>query len=120
MFLNSIVTFCCIVIVFLLGCSDKGDCGNNILKEIRNGNNSYKLVVFERDCGATTETSKQISILKSSESLTNHVGNVFVSDWMQLEAFWLDDSTAVIKMPKNRTEIFKKDTSSGRIRVKYE
>jgi hypothetical protein len=39
-----------------------------------------RLVVFQRDCGATTGFSTHASLLKSGETVPNEVGNVFIGD----------------------------------------
>ena len=61
----------------LAGCSDL--CGNKIVREKLSPDLNLKAVVFERDCGATTGFSTQVSILEASEDLTGG-GNAFVSD----------------------------------------
>ena len=53
-------------------------CANNIDKIYFSPNKSLKAVVFQRDCGATTGFSTQISILNSKEELPNSKGNVFI------------------------------------------
>ncbi len=55
-----------------------GMCGNQIYKEYLSPNKSLKAVVFQRDCGATTSFSTQISILNSDEKLDNESGNIFI------------------------------------------
>ncbi|HEX5605144.1 MAG TPA: hypothetical protein VFY96_01440 [Candidatus Binatia bacterium] len=39
-----------------------------------------KVVVFQRDCGATTDFSTQASLLATNEKLENEGGNVFSAD----------------------------------------
>jgi len=53
-------------------------CGNEIHKEYLSPNGSLKAVVFQRDCGATTGYSSQISILDANEKLGNEAGNIFI------------------------------------------
>lgn len=72
--------------VFLLlslgGCSVllSGMCGNNIIQEIPSPDGRFKAVIFERNCGATTGFSTQVSILPSQHILGGESGNVFVVD----------------------------------------
>jgi hypothetical protein len=54
-------------------------CGNDLVKDVRSPNGKTKAVLFERDCGATTSASTQVSLLPSNESLPNEIGNVFVA-----------------------------------------
>lgn len=55
-------------------------CGNDFIEAVPSPDGSKKIVVFQRDCGATTGFSTQASILSSNEALSNTSGNVFSSD----------------------------------------
>jgi hypothetical protein len=55
-------------------------CGNEILAELPAPDNRHRAVVFQRDCGATTGFSTQVSVLRGSRSLPNDGGNVFIAD----------------------------------------
>jgi hypothetical protein len=55
-------------------------CGNDIYQEIYSPNRQYKVVVFQRDCGATTGFSTQVSILGATQELSNVSGNILVVD----------------------------------------
>ena len=55
-------------------------CGNLHLLEVPSSSGDWKAVVFERDCGATTGFSTQVSVIKAGASLSNEGGNVFVAD----------------------------------------
>jgi len=55
-------------------------CGNQVLAEHPSPNNKLKVVTFQRDCGATTDFSTQVSILPSANALKNESGNIFVAD----------------------------------------
>jgi Family of unknown function (DUF5412) len=55
-------------------------CGNQILSESSSPDQTYRVVVFQRDCGATTGFSTQVSVLKAMETLPNESGNLFVAD----------------------------------------
>lgn len=43
-------------------------CANRVAVEAKSPDNRYKAVIFERDCGATTDFSTQVSILLPSQS----------------------------------------------------
>ncbi|HEX8473905.1 MAG TPA: hypothetical protein VF666_07715 [Pyrinomonadaceae bacterium] len=80
-------TFLLFALVILLlplvsvACLDLSDgCGNELLGEAQAPGGKWKAVVFQRDCGATTSYSTQISILRIDEWLVNEGGNVFVVD----------------------------------------
>jgi hypothetical protein len=55
-------------------------CGNDIYQEVYSSDRQYKVVVFERDCGATTGFSTQLSILEAQQELSNVPGNIFDID----------------------------------------
>lgn len=64
-----------------VGCIDLSEgCANEVIKEILSPNKNYKAVIFQRDCGSTTNYSTQISILEANEALSNKKGNIFVCD----------------------------------------
>lgn len=55
-------------------------CGNEILAEYPSPDEKHRVVVFQRDCGATTGFSTQASILGMEETFENEEGNVFIAD----------------------------------------
>jgi Family of unknown function (DUF5412) len=57
-----------------------GMCGNQLLSEVSSPDHVYRVVVFQRDCGATTGFSTQVSVLKAKETLPNESGTLFVAD----------------------------------------
>jgi hypothetical protein len=56
-----------------------GGCGNDLLKTISSPSGGRKLVIFQRDCGATTGFSTQASLLPARDRLRGS-GNVFIAD----------------------------------------
>jgi hypothetical protein len=64
-------------VVFLSGCSDP--CGNTVAKQISAPDGLHIATLFQRDCGATTGFSSQISILNAGEKLSGR-GNTFVAE----------------------------------------
>jgi hypothetical protein len=73
-----LITLIIIVVVGLFKYVADGMCKNEIYKEYLSPDKSLKAVVFQRDCGATTDFSTQVSILKSNENLDNESGNIFI------------------------------------------
>jgi len=55
-------------------------CGNSVLAESVSPNGKLKAVVFTRDCGATTDFSTQVSLVKAGDTLKNDGGNLFIAD----------------------------------------
>lgn len=71
-------------------------CGNEVYSEVLSPDGEYKAVVFQRDCGATTGFSTQVSIIHSGDNLKNEGGNVYIiaghpRDTL-LVARWLSDT----------------------------
>jgi hypothetical protein len=58
----------------------EGMCRNQIVSEIPSPDKVFKVVVFERNCGATTDFSTQISLLPLSKALPDDGGNIFAAD----------------------------------------
>jgi len=55
-------------------------CGNEVFSVVVSPNKKHKAVLFQRDCGATTEFSTQISILDKNAKLLNKSGNILTAD----------------------------------------
>lgn len=64
-------------IALLGGCADV--CQNTAISSSASPDGHRQAVVFLRDCGATTDFSTQVSILRDSGSTTGG-GNLFVAD----------------------------------------
>ena len=65
-------------VLALTACSDS--CGNDVLADVPSPSGERRAVVFQRDCGATTGFSVQVSILRRGKSLPNEAGNTFTAD----------------------------------------
>ena len=65
---------------FHIGCASSVTCANRVLSVVPSPNNELQAVVFERDCGATTDFSTQVSVLRRDAPLPNDGGNVLVVD----------------------------------------
>jgi hypothetical protein len=57
-----------------------GLCGNQELRRRTSPDSKLDVVVFQRDCGATTGYSTQVTIVPSGAKLPNEIGNVLVLD----------------------------------------
>ena len=61
----------------LSGCSD--GCGNDVVSRAVAPDGLHSALIFQRDCGATTGFSTQISVLAAGEEPSGS-GNAFVAD----------------------------------------
>ena len=106
-------------------------CNNDIAQEVSSPNGKYKAIIFERDCGATTDFSTQVSVLKASKSLSrSDGGNVFVADSnrgvvgtdikgvMAVYAHWASNSVLEIHYPSG-ARVFEKNDRIGDVTVHY-
>jgi hypothetical protein len=105
-------------------------CGNEVIAEYPSPSTKHRVVVFERNCGATTGFSTQASILGIEEALENEGGNVFAADTDRgaapsgpgggpsLSVTWeTEDSVAFSYHPKTR--VFRKEPEIGGVKVIY-
>jgi hypothetical protein len=79
-------------------------CGNQVLREEMSPNKINRVVVFERNCGATTGLSRQASIIKANEALDNEAGNLFVFGDEEksgaIDFEWTDDHHLTVRHSK--------------------
>ncbi len=106
-------------------------CRNEIVEETQSPSKKFKVVIFIRDCGATTGYSTQVSILESSDQLGNHPGNAFIlSDKIgnglsfdkggaKIKAMWSNDHSLKVYFDK-RTEFTKQIEKIDDIKITYE
>jgi hypothetical protein len=106
-------------------------CGNEVIAEVASPDNQSKAVVFQRDCGATTDFSTQVSVIKTSVGLGNSSGNVFSSDTNhgyapagagggpEVKVRWVFPSLLVVSHhPAAR--VFEAEQEVGLVKVQYE
>ena len=55
-------------------------CVNTIVASSGSPDGRWKVVLFERNCGATTGFSSQISLIDASNELKNKSGNIYISE----------------------------------------
>ncbi len=121
-----------ILAVALLGllaaCSD--GCGNDIVSRVDAPGGALSAVMFQRDCGATTGFTTQVSILRAGEALAGK-GNVFIADddhgaarvgpwdgpWADIR--WLGPDHLRIRYAA-KTRVFLKQESMAGVRVTYQ
>jgi hypothetical protein len=101
-------------------------CGNYIHREYNSPDSTLKAVVFQRDCGATTGFSTQISILAFTEELQNIEGNIYIikghPEKVAPELSWDNINVLHIHRPINGSE-FKAEThlkNLSLVKIKYD
>ena len=108
-----------------------GDCGNEVLKEVASPSGKMKAVIFQRDCGATTGFSTQVSVISKDEKLPDEGGNAFAADTdhgeassgqsggPEVEVSWLSESELLVKHD-TRARALQHSPSPGNVRILYE
>jgi hypothetical protein len=105
-------------------------CANRQLQVVRSPDGKRKAVIFERDCGATTGFSTQVSVLPSGARLPNEPGNAFVADTDHgatpsgpgggpaIKVIWTSNTKLLIKHhPKAR--LFKAHPQVAGVTIRY-
>ncbi|WP_077145017.1 hypothetical protein [Sphingopyxis sp. KK2] len=110
------------------GCDD--GCGNEIITRSDATGGAHSAVMFNRNCGATTGFTTQISIVPSGEQPSG-AGNAFVADddhgaattgdwggpWAEMT--WLaPDHLRIRYVPKSR--LFKQEENVSDVKISYE
>ena len=104
-------------------------CNNDLLATHSSPNGGRKLVIFQRDCGATTGFSTQASLLTLRDPLRGK-GNVFIADTdrgkapsgpgggPQLAARWITEDTVELRYhPQAR--VFLADSGQPGVTIRY-
>jgi len=111
-------------ILTLAACLVLNPCENKIIERISAPKDPWEAVVFERDCGATTSTSIQVSILPLGGRLPNDGGNVFVADRItgnpkaQVHVHWLSNRHVEVTYPAG-ARVFKSEAQIRHVRITY-
>ncbi len=103
----------------LWSCGLSSTCDNEIVKEIYSPDKKYKAILFKRDCGATTGTSSQLSILKADEELENKGGNTFVIDGGEIEKIEWHNLRQLTVHYDSLARTFEMKDRLGDISIKY-
>jgi hypothetical protein len=114
-----------IFLMSFLMCAACDPCDNENSVEHPSPDGKWKVVVFERDCGATVGPNVQMSLLLSSKSLPKEAGNTFVIDGnhgasalQYIYVDWTSDSSVRITYP-SRARVFKQEKQVGPVNVSY-
>lgn len=91
-----------IILLTLLALAGCEPCANEIISESLSPDGASKIIVFSRNCGATTGSNTQATLLKQNQSLPNDGGNIFV----------LDQGKAIVKWKTNMEILVTADASS--------
>lgn len=121
------VCFPMLVLLVCAGCSDT--CQNTVASSSLSPTGALAAVLFQRDCGATTGLSTQISILRPDDKPIGG-GNAFIADdhgaarvgsWegSWAETKWLAPDHLVIRYAA-KSRIFKRSDSVSGVKITYQ
>ena len=92
-------------------------CGNEIVQKVSSPSDEKMAYIFTRDCGATTSSSLQLSILDKGDDFQNESGNTFRSD-KDYSIEWVDEKHLKVIYDKT-SETYEKDTKVNGIKIEY-
>src|SRR5258706_8051868 len=107
-------------------------CGNKIVNEINSPDKKCKVVIFTRDCGATTGFSTQVSVIESDDKLEkNDNGNILIMSDKTGDGLTFENGGAKVKARwdgnndlriyfDQRTETSKQRNRIEDIKISYE
>jgi hypothetical protein len=112
----------------LSGCGDA--CRNQIIQQSASPNGRWLAVLIQRNCGATTDFSTQVSVVRNGE-VPSGSGNVFRADtdhgkagaeswagpWAEVN--WVADDLILIRYDR-RSRTFATNRHIGGVRITYE
>lgn len=128
---RAITARCSVLLAFMavssVGCSDT--CADDIVSRVTSPDGRHVAVLFQRDCGATTGFSTQISIVDVGSKPVGG-GNVFVADddhgsaragawggpWA--EARWLQNDRLIVRYA-SKSRLFRTEAVVSGVRVIY-
>ena len=91
-------------------------CSNTVVSNVTNSSGTLQAVVFDRNCGATTTESTQLSILKAGEKLPDAPGNALVAKGSAHVAIeWVD--TLRIRVVSPRVEFLRRETGVNGVTI---
>jgi hypothetical protein len=100
-------------------------CENERPVEHKSPDGTWKVVVFERGCGATVGANVQVSLLPASNRLPNESGNTFVIDsnhgasaLQYIYVDWTSNNSVQITYPGN-ARVFKQEKRVGSVNITY-
>ncbi|WP_348223576.1 hypothetical protein [Luteolibacter sp.] len=80
---------------------------------------SKKIVLFSRNCGATTGFNTQGTILNLGDALPNESGSAFIIDSGSAKVSWAGDFKIVVTL-EGGARAFKKEPSDRGVAIEYQ
>lgn len=118
--ITAIIALVCVFLLLLPGCED------TTCEIILSPDRSHKVVLYTRDCGATTGFSTHIAIAKSNEDIDDGTrilvadddhgkanGHPVYHELIDIRARWIDDDSLELSYDKNARLFTEDDEARG-------
>ncbi len=125
-----LLTYSIIISLSFPSCTSLFNCKNDLILEVFNPSNLDKAILFYRECGATTNTSLQVSLESSEKNLDNSfvgnilscqlkVGNIRLQSVEKtIKLYWENDSLLKISLDSNLI-VFNQQARHENISIEY-
>ncbi|MBL9172799.1 MAG: hypothetical protein JNL10_04630 [Verrucomicrobiales bacterium] len=94
------------------------ECVNDVRQVVDSPDGRKKIVVFSRNCGATTGFSTQVSILESMQTLPDQGGNAFIADKGTAKVSWKANGDILVLLDPG-VRVFKKERTVSGVSIEY-
>ena len=95
------------------------DCSNDVIEEVSSPDGKMKIVLFSRNCGATTGFNTQAMILNQNEKMPDDGGNAFIIDNGAAKVAWKKEGGILVIFDRD-VRIFKQEPSARGISIEYQ
>ena len=103
----------------LMGCDTP--CENVVNERVISPDKSFQAVWFSRNCGATTGSNSQVSVVPATDADVQDSGNVLVlNESSPLRMHWRSERELVITGADDGAAVIKKNAAVAGISVVYE
>lgn len=101
--------------------SDALGCETKVHSELLSPSGDFKAIVFEKECGATTNFNTQVSLLPLNEKFDSeqYPPVLIVDGRIRLPIVWIDAYRLKISVPPDTT-VYRKDRQYKGIQIDYE
>ena len=105
-------------------------CGASIVRRMPSPNGRLDAVIYEYDCGATTDFGTSLSVIRAGDDVGNHPGNLLVADSdngrapldsghvIRLSVQWIGSDSLVVRYDR-RAQVFQQHESANGVGVQY-
>ena len=129
---GGVVLILAIGTVAYLGLSafERGMCGARIVRRLPSPDGRLEAVIYERDCGASTDFGTNLSVVRTGAQVGSKAGNLFVADSdhgrapldsgnvIQLSVHWIGSDSLVVRYDR-RARVFQQQPGTNGVQVQY-